>query len=273
MPIIRPNYTKLFQVVKDGTIKNYKTILKQLRRDNPTALLNIDIQQDTFTPGQKAAISRTFKRGGGTFQETKKDYVAAVRLIKEVNPFALPSISTRRRRFTPGEKSAITQVLKVHINEFRGRAKGSGGTSRASTLNIPGQSQATDKQAAQTDGTMEADALGHYAAGCLVSVGRMIGGEEWEPKTEPIDEMGNLQAAFGDYFRAKDIRDVPPGLALSIAIIGYAAPRFTAPKTKERVLSWWDRIKLKMAAKKLEKERRAKLKRESENQGQERPEK
>jgi hypothetical protein len=83
-----------------------------------------------------------------------------------------------------------------------------------------------------------ARATGENAAALLVTTGMTFGGKEWEPvlsEEHGIDEMANLKKAFGDYFAAKNMQDIPPGIALSIAVLGYAGPRFFAPQTKARL--------------------------------------
>lgn len=69
-------------------------------------------------------------------------------------------------------------------------------------------------------------------------IGRIIGGEEWayiKNDQFGIDERASGIAAFERYFEAKNIDDLPPGIALSIWGVAYCAPRFAAPKTKNRL--------------------------------------
>jgi len=50
------------------------------------------------------------------------------------------------------------------------------------------------------------------------------------------------------------LNDIPPGIALTIAVLGYAAPRFVLPTTKKRTLSFGQKIKLWWMAKRMNKE-------------------
>jgi hypothetical protein len=101
---------------------------------------------------------------------------------------------------------------------------------------------------------INARAAGAAAAGALVTVGMMIGGEEWQPITEPVNEMEQLSNAFGNYFVAKGVNDFPPGVALSMAICMYALPRFTQPKTQTRVRSLKNWLVLRAAKWKVKRE-------------------
>jgi hypothetical protein len=81
-------------------------------------------------------------------------------------------------------------------------------------------------------------AAGVGAANALIGVSMMLGGHEFAPiKNEEagIDEKENIENAFADYFVAKDMDDIPPGLALSLVLLSYYAPRVAMPKTKEKV--------------------------------------
>ena len=103
---------------------------------------------------------------------------------------------------------------------------------------------------------MQARATGEAAAGALITLGVVLGGDEWNPQideTHGLDERQNLSHAFGDYFEQKEMTDIPPGVALTIAISAYAIPRFTMPKTQTRMqrLKVW--VAQKIAARKMRK--------------------
>jgi len=124
--------------------------------------------------------------------------------------------------------------------------------SGASVVGVNGSAQ-VDKGHAQI---VQARATGVASANMLISLGRAIGGEEWKPikNTEyKIDEKLNLENAFADYFEATGKTDIPPGMALTIAVGAYALPRFTMPATQKRagkVKQWF--VKL-LADRKLKK--------------------
>lgn len=70
------------------------------------------------------------------------------------------------------------------------------------------------------------------------TLGRMLGGEEWafiRDESRGIDERSAGVDAFAQYFEAKGIEDIPPGVALAIWAMAYAGPRFAAPKTRGRL--------------------------------------
>jgi hypothetical protein len=106
---------------------------------------------------------------------------------------------------------------------------------------IDGMAQASDP----------ARTAGEGAAVLLVTIGRTFGGDEWEPIRNAeigADEMGNLRKAFGDYFVAKNYKDIPPGVALAIAVLGYAGPRCFMPQTRTRLQKAKDWLVLKYVA-------------------------
>lgn len=88
------------------------------------------------------------------------------------------------------------------------------------------------------DPTAQARTAGAQAAQLYVSLGMMLGGEEWLPVQIPaqgIDEMAFLQKLFGDYFVATNRKDIPPGVALSFGLLAYTAPRLFKPNTRQRL--------------------------------------
>ena len=91
------------------------------------------------------------------------------------------------------------------------------------------------------------------AARLLVHVSMGIGGPEFAPRMIEgpggiqINEMMTLEVAFGDYFLAKDIEDLPPGWALCGALAFYYLPRFQMPQTQEKARGFVAWIKGKYA--------------------------
>lgn len=75
----------------------------------------------------------------------------------------------------------------------------------------------------------------------LVILGYCIGGvDEWKPEN---DELIAMQLAWTEYYKAKGITDMPPWIGVAIATGGYAMPRFSKPKTKERLTAIFAGIK------------------------------
>lgn len=93
---------------------------------------------------------------------------------------------------------------------------------------------------------MKARATGVTAAHTLLVTCVGIFGDEWRPvidETSGIDEKKNLEEAFADYMEAKGLEDIPPNIALVLAISFYAIPRLMKPKTKNRVAGWKTKFK------------------------------
>ncbi len=78
----------------------------------------------------------------------------------------------------------------------------------------------------------EARAAGVVVAQCIFLSSRALGGEEWEPSS---DERSMMNDAWGNYFIAKGVTNIPPGLMVVVACGAYAAPRFAMPKTRSRL--------------------------------------
>lgn len=70
--------------------------------------------------------------------------------------------------------------------------------------------------------------------GCVLTLG-----DEWVAQK---DEAEYICASFVDYFEAKGMTDIPPGFALCIALLAYAVPRVTMPKTQEKISTLLSKI-------------------------------
>jgi hypothetical protein len=65
----------------------------------------------------------------------------------------------------------------------------------------------------------------------------MIFGGEWQPKT--TEEREQVVAALTRYFEVKNIRDIPPGAALTLVLLTYSAVRLKEPKTASKLKLGW----------------------------------
>ena len=75
-------------------------------------------------------------------------------------------------------------------------------------------------------------ACGTTTAQMTFMLGMVVGGEEWKPSH---DESVYMATAWTDYFRAKGIKDLPPGVVVATALISYAGPRLFKPNTQTRI--------------------------------------
>lgn len=82
--------------------------------------------------------------------------------------------------------------------------------------------------------TVEAQhaACGVTTAELIFVMGVAIGGEDWLPENH---ERLYMQTAWTEYFRKKDIKDLPPGVLICTALVSYAIPRFGKPDTQTRM--------------------------------------
>ena len=166
---------------------------------------------------------------------------------QEAGPSSAPSsdlFDKAGNRFNP----------EIHAtgNDGRGKKTASGNWAKkrgrkAGSLKIPGDKSA-ETRAIELEARKKAEsaALGQVAANLVFTLGVGLGGDEWRPEIDPTtgkDEPAHMTTAFGDYFHAKNMQDIPPGVALVLAVAMYAAPRFAKPKTQTRVGNFAKRMK------------------------------
>ncbi len=108
-----------------------------------------------------------------------------------------------------------------------------------SSVVTPQKSAGVDvlQNAQKVDDLQKAHMNGRFAAGATFAALQGIFGEEFAPRKDAAlgDEFEYLTGAYGDYFAASGMTDIPPGWALVIAIGSIAAPRLAMPKTKSRL--------------------------------------
>lgn len=94
------------------------------------------------------------------------------------------------------------------------------------------------QQPAQADLKPEHKATGIALTGAIMALAVAIGGEEFNPIKRDdlgLDERTMLENASAEWLRAKNMVDLPPDAAFAIAILSYVIPRFTMPKTQNRM--------------------------------------
>lgn len=112
-------------------------------------------------------------------------------------------------------------------------------------------SQLSPQDIKRAENEAQCRAAGVVAAGAMFMLCRGVMGEEWTPTADEV-EMQN--ANWGNYFVAKGINDIPPGVALFMGICAYAAPRFTKPKTQAKLSSAREWLVLRIAKWKIRRE-------------------
>lgn len=70
-------------------------------------------------------------------------------------------------------------------------------------------------------------------------------GPEWQPQSP--DERQNVCSCLSVYLKTKEVKDIPPGLMLTIVVVAYAGPRLAVPTTRDKikpaVLWGWNKVK------------------------------
>ena len=78
--------------------------------------------------------------------------------------------------------------------------------------------------------------VGFIAAHAFCSVATMLFGDEWRPEvSKDINELDYLTESFAVYFKSQDMDDIPPGIALTIALSMYSLKRFGKPVTQSKI--------------------------------------
>lgn len=79
-------------------------------------------------------------------------------------------------------------------------------------------------------------------------------GQEWLPREDApgsrtSKERDAMVSAIALYLKSKEVKDIPPGLMLTIVCIAYAGPRLREPSTKSKIVMAWTWVKMKITRK------------------------
>lgn len=90
-------------------------------------------------------------------------------------------------------------------------------------------------------------AMGESVASMWFHGGEMVFGPEWAPDTKEGEHLA-VAGAFRDYFKATNMRDLPPGFALCFVLGVYSLKRANKPtvKTKLQGMGLWLKTNLRI---------------------------
>lgn len=189
------------------------------------------VQPQAAEPAPEIAPAPDAGRGG-----LAEIAAALVKSMPEPQPDAIAAV---RHDASPTDDTPAP-TPEPEKKRGRGRPPGSG----KSKVSIPGKGEkAVVAASPQADSAAKALAATKLAAATATQMtiltGVMLGGEDFKPDKNPIagdmrdDEI--LRDAYFEYFQAKGIVDIPPGVALVSAIVVYVMPRLNKPNAQTRI--------------------------------------
>ncbi len=176
--------------------------------------------------------------------EMSSENDASLNAPSDPQPAPLPEAPKRGRGrppMTDDQKAANKAARKSKV----------GTVSKSATVaNVAETSQEQTAAIAMAAGT---------ATSLTIMLGCVIGGEDFAPGKNPLaggmDDDKFLFKAYFDYCKAKGVQDIPPGVALSAALMVYVAPRLNKPNTKTRlqkvggaIAHFWGKIRKRKTA-------------------------
>jgi len=108
----------------------------------------------------------------------------------------------------------------------------------------PGQKNSTVSKGSTNTSTQDSSQASRAIAAAATvdsigTLGGMIGGEEWlfvTDKAQGLDERQRGVEAWEQYYTAKGIDDIPPGVLVLAWVVSYAAPRIMGgPQTRSKL--------------------------------------
>ena len=115
----------------------------------------------------------------------------------------------------------------------------------------PGETETETQTAELTPEQAATDytALANITFDTGVGVLTLVFGQEWQAQND--SERSAVVKSLQSYYVAKQVKDIPPGVMLSIVCLAYAAPRLKHPNTSEKLKNAWLWFKVKILRRKL----------------------
>lgn len=221
------------------TSKKEKTLEKN--QETPKEPQAIAVEPENEHKETPAPVVETVETGGGIGEvvENKNAVVPeAVAKAKEKSSVSLDSelVDSYGEKFNPDIHITDAEGKPVinrdgFITRKRGRKKGTPTTQK---IKLPNGQTATVQIPAAENEDVKRQQAAYISAGGFINIGVMIFGEEWLPEQKPVDEHRLIVQAFDDYYKVKGVADIPPGVALVIALGGYGIKRLAKPNTKTK---------------------------------------
>ena len=105
-----------------------------------------------------------------------------------------------------------------------------------SKIRLPKQTTGINLPTEQPLAVPEYRAVARTLVGLFIQTGYALVGDEWLPeKTKDQDEEQNLISATENYCASTGFRDLPPGIIIAVAFIGYGLRRIGKPRTRNLV--------------------------------------
>lgn len=163
-------------------------------------------------------ISAQTEALAGSWPEVQPHAVAAMReetAVQEDTPPPSDTPAPKKRGRPPGSKSKVSTLAKK----------------------VPGSNQ--EILPAKTAVTVDYKVMGAQCAQLTFLVGTLVGGAEFAPmQKNPLTETSDqemLTDAYAKYAEAKQMSDLPPGVALTATLMVYVASRLQFPNTQSRL--------------------------------------
>lgn len=181
---------------------------------------------DAAREAQSTAAESSTQVGGAPEPSGQTDFKGRPfdKILHEVNPDGSPRLN--RDGYICCRRGA-PKVAKGETRPSR---------SKIAPKEVKGNPSSSPATVARTDPEPQIQATAQTTTVLVFAMGQMIGGEEFKPEA---GEPESMQGAFANYYRAKGIQDIPPGVALSIVCASYVLKRWNKPQFKERRESWW----------------------------------
>lgn len=214
-------------------MKNDEKETKLELAEKPVENLSELITNDPPPPALAATTAETPKSVVNAVEEKVKPQATTAEIIGEDDLLEPPSLVSDPEPVNP--PSATPAAAVGEQPRKRGRPPGS------KTKTAPDFSDVTQLSAVSVDYGVMAGATFDMTVGIAASTM----GPEWMPRSP--EERNMVVESLRVYLASKQVKDIPPGLMLTIILVAYSAPRLNAPPTREKLRFGFTWVKMRVS--------------------------
>lgn len=152
-------------------------------------------------------------------------------------PYGLRKDGTPAKKRGPKAAPGVTDTRAAQRDKLR------------SVTPSKARAKPVDQVQSPTMAVVNYQAMGQAVASMFFSVGTLAFGNDWQPDEQEGEHLA-VAGAFRDYFRATNMRDLPPGFALCFVLGVYTLKRAAKPTMSSKLKLFGAWVKSKMPKRK-----------------------
>ena len=178
--------------------------------------------------------------------DTNKEKTVPAATFSDIIPNSNKQEEPKRGRGRP--KGSTKKEPIIPPADFADVPKGETTEGAAGPVTEEGEEQPQQPEGKVQIGAQSYENLAQMIFDTSTGIAQMTLGPEWAPR-DSAERAGVVQP-LARYLETQELKDIPPGVLLTMVVVAYSAPRITQPSTKARLAMGWLWLKSKFQKRK-----------------------